>query len=122
MASNTISYGPEEFRCIDASNQWNASTTTAGKGYFYARTLERFGVRRAIDVGSDRREEFLQELTKFIESEPASPRSNPIAERGARLEALGKAMQDGKTTVADLLELAHAAGLELRFRIDDDGG
>lgn len=66
-------------------------------------------------------EEFLRELAGSDSSNLASSRANPIAERGARLEALGKAMQDGKTTVADLVELAHAAGLELRFRIDDSG-
>lgn len=121
MASNKISFRPEDEAFVQACNQWYAGAPTAGKRDFFARTLERFGAFRAIDIDPDRREEFLRELAKFDESEPASPRSNPIAERGARLEALGKAMQAGNTTVADLVELAHAAGLELRFRIDDSG-
>lgn len=39
---------------------------------------------------------------------------------GAVLEALGKAMQDGNTTVARLVELADAAGLRLAFRVDGE--
>lgn len=69
-------------------------------------------------VGVDGRDVYL--VPDAWEWCPLEAARNPFAERGAAIEALGKAMQDGNSTVARLVELADAAGLRLAFRVDGE--
>lgn len=52
---------------------------------------------------------------------PAPASASPFAALGDRLVQLGLALQNGESTIEQLVPLAKACGLDLRIKVVEDG-